>query len=198
MSETTIIQFRVDEKLKEDVVSILEEIGIDLPTGLRMFMKRVVLERGLPFGTTVPEVPTARGKKLPTKVVHIPAKKSVRVPGDVVEYLIRQVPAGKITRYEDIQQFLQMAYGHEMVELEHVSVLTSLQDETFPYWRVVGTRGFLPSRHRDYSDEIMAEKLREEGLSISMGGANKSLYRVDNYKDHLFDFSGIQLMPETN
>lgn len=198
MSETTIIQFRVDEKLKEDVVSILEEIGIDLPTGLRMFMKRVVLERGLPFGTTIPELPAAKGKKLPTKVVHIPAKKSVRVPGDVVEYLIRQVPAGKITRHEDIQQFLQMAYGHEMVELEPVSVLTSLQDETFPYWRVVGTRGFLPSRHRDYSDETMAKKLREEGLSISMGGANKSLYRVDNYKDHLFDFSGIQLMPETN
>lgn len=193
MSDTTIIQFRVDERLKTEATEILNEIGIDLPTGLRMFMKRVVLDRGLPFSTTLPPDQT---EVLPRRVIQIPGKRSVRVPSSVVEHLIRQVPAGKITRDEDIQQFLQTVYGYEYVELEPVSVVVSLRDETYPYWRVVGTRGFLPSRHRDYSDEKMAAKLREEGLSISMGGANKSLYRVDNYKEYLFDFSGIQLMPE--
>lgn len=199
MNETTIVQFRVDGKLKTEVAEILEGIGIDLPTGLRMFMRRVVLDRGLPFSATLPEKPMAEGSlDSPKRVIMIPGRKLVRIPSDVVEHLVRQVPAGKITRMEDIQQVLQMAYGCECVELEHVSVMVSLRDETYPYWRVVGTRGFLPSRHRDYSDETMAAKLRAEGLAVSKGGANKALYRVDNYKDHLFDFSGIQLMTEEN
>ncbi len=197
MSETSLVQFRVDDELKTEAAEILDRLGLDLPTGIRMFLKRVVLEQGLPFSTTLPQTERnqAPTEASPKKVIQIPARKSAKIPATVVEHLIRQVPAGKITRYEDIQQFIQSAYGYEKVELEHESATLCLRDETFPYWRVVGNRGFLPSRHRIYSDRVMAEKLQEDGLSISMGGANQSLYRVDDYKKHLFDFSNIQLMP---
>ena len=197
MSETTLIQIRVDEELKEEAAEVLDRLGLDLPTGIRMFLKRVVLEQGLPFSTSLPRTKEEHSiMEVEKTVIHIPAKKSVKIPAEVVEYLIRQVPAGKITCYEDIKQFIQSAYGYERVELEHESATLFMRDETFPYWRVVGRTGFLPSRHSVYSDEIMAEKLQEDGLTTSMGGANKALYRVDDYKKHFFDFSGIQLMPD--
>ena len=48
-----------------------------------------------------------------------------------------------------------------------------------------------------YRTEIfMAAKLRVEGLTVSKGGANKALYHVDNYEEHLFDFKGIHLQQE--
>ena len=196
MNESTLIQFRVDEKLKAEATEILEVLGLDLPTSLRMFLRRVVLEHGLPFSTTLPKDLSKESNESPKQVIRIPAKRSVKIPSEIVEFLIQQVPAGKITRYEDIQQFLQAAYGYERVELEHESATRFLMDNTFPYWRVVGSTGFLPSRHRFYNDATMAELLRKDGLSVSMGGANKALYRVDDYKKHLFDFSGIQLMPQ--
>ena len=196
MNETILIQIRVDEQLKAEATDVLDRLGLDLPTAVRMFLKRIVLEQGLPFSTVLPKTDAVQKNKEEVKVIHIPAKKSVKVPREIVEYLIRQVPAGKITRYEDIQQFLQTAYGYERVELEYESASLFLRDETFPYWRVVGSTGFLPSRHSHYDDKKMAELLRKDGLSISMGGARKALYRVDDYKKYLFDFSGIQLVPE--
>lgn len=44
-----IVQFRVDDDLKMQATSIYEKLGIDLSTALRMFMKRSVLENGIPF-----------------------------------------------------------------------------------------------------------------------------------------------------
>ena len=196
MNETILIQIRVDEQLKTDAADVLDRLGLDIPTAVRMFLKRIVLEQGLPFSTVLPKTDIMQNNKEKVKVIHIPAKKSVKIPREIVEYLIRQVPAGKITRYEDIQQFLQTAYGYERVELEHESGALFLQDTSFPYWRVVGSTGFLPSRHKFYDDKKMAELLRADGLSISMGGARNALYRVDNYKKHLYDFNGIQLIPE--
>lgn len=196
MGDTTLIQFRVDEQLKQDATDVLFRLGLDMPTGIRMFLKRVVLEQGLPFSTSLPRTAITDRDLVEPTVIRIPAQKYVRISSEIVEYLIRQVPAGKITRYEDIQQFLQSAYGYERIELEHESATLFLTDHSFPYWRVVGNTGFLPSRHRFYNDETMAELLRKDGLSVSMGGANKALYRVEDYKKHLFDFNGIQLVPE--
>ena len=44
-----IVQFRVDDDLKMQATSGYEKLGIDLSTALRMFMKRSVLENGIPF-----------------------------------------------------------------------------------------------------------------------------------------------------
>lgn len=55
MSEQVLVQFRADKLLKQEVTEIYEALGIDLPTAFRMFMKRSVLERGLPFEVKLPE-----------------------------------------------------------------------------------------------------------------------------------------------
>lgn len=45
----SLVQVRVDEQLKEDATNIYEELGMDLPTAIRIFLKRSVQERGIPF-----------------------------------------------------------------------------------------------------------------------------------------------------
>ena len=52
---TSVMQFRVDDELKAKAAAVCENLGIDLPTALRMFMKRTVQVNGIPFAMTVPE-----------------------------------------------------------------------------------------------------------------------------------------------
>ena len=40
---TSIVQFRVDDDLKNEATKIYEELGIDLSTAMRMFLKRSVI-----------------------------------------------------------------------------------------------------------------------------------------------------------
>ena len=44
-----LLQVRVDRGLKEQTAAIYDAIGIDLPTAIRMFLKRTVMVGGLPF-----------------------------------------------------------------------------------------------------------------------------------------------------
>lgn len=44
-----LIQFRINGKLKEDAEKVYAELGIDLPTAIRIFLTRSVKEQGLPF-----------------------------------------------------------------------------------------------------------------------------------------------------
>lgn len=46
---TTTLQIRIDEGLKEQAVSLFERLGLDLPTAIRIFLKKSVSEDGIPF-----------------------------------------------------------------------------------------------------------------------------------------------------
>ena len=50
-----LIQFRVDEDLKNEASALFEELGIDLSTALRMFLIRCVKENGIPFDMKLDE-----------------------------------------------------------------------------------------------------------------------------------------------
>jgi len=54
MAEQVLIQFRADKELKQEVSDIYEQLGMDLPTAFRMFMKRSKQVKGLPFEATLP------------------------------------------------------------------------------------------------------------------------------------------------
>ncbi len=54
--EQILIQFRADKALKQDVTDIYNQLGMDLPTALRMFMVKSKLVRGLPFDAVLPEL----------------------------------------------------------------------------------------------------------------------------------------------
>lgn len=46
---TTVLQVRMDEDLKNEASELLEKLGLDIPTAIRIFFKRVVTEKGIPF-----------------------------------------------------------------------------------------------------------------------------------------------------
>ena len=50
-----VLQVRIDDELKRQATEIYDELGLDLSTAVRMFLKRYVLVKGIPFGTTVDE-----------------------------------------------------------------------------------------------------------------------------------------------
>lgn len=52
---SSVIQIRVDEQLRNDAAELYERLGIDLPTAVRMFMKRSVMVNGIPFSMTLPK-----------------------------------------------------------------------------------------------------------------------------------------------
>ena len=51
-----LLQIRVDEELKNQANAIYNELGIDLSTAVRMFLKKSVLEGGIPFDTKVDQL----------------------------------------------------------------------------------------------------------------------------------------------
>lgn len=49
----TLVQFRTEESIRVKAVEICEELGMDLPTYLRMCVVRLVQENGVPFSMKV-------------------------------------------------------------------------------------------------------------------------------------------------
>lgn len=52
---SALLQVRMDETLKRQAAAIYEQLGLDLPSAVRMFLRRSVAERGIPFSTKLDE-----------------------------------------------------------------------------------------------------------------------------------------------
>ncbi len=50
-----IVQLRLDETLKQEATEIFSQLGLDLPTAIRMFLTRSVQVRGIPFSLQLTE-----------------------------------------------------------------------------------------------------------------------------------------------
>lgn len=59
-----MIQLRVDDDLKEQATKVFEDLGLDLSTAIRIFLKRSVMKNGLPFGMINDVVPPPATKAL--------------------------------------------------------------------------------------------------------------------------------------
>ena len=53
MAQNSLIQVRVDDVLKKNAEILFNDLGIDTPTAIRLFLKQSVLRRGIPFPVTV-------------------------------------------------------------------------------------------------------------------------------------------------
>ena len=56
---TSLLQVRVEDSLKDQAAVVFENLGIDTSTAVRMFLKRAVMENGIPFRMTLPKSPYA-------------------------------------------------------------------------------------------------------------------------------------------
>ena len=52
---TSLLQVRVDNSLKDKATQVFENLGIDISTAVRMFLKRSVMDNGIPFRMTMPK-----------------------------------------------------------------------------------------------------------------------------------------------
>lgn len=49
----TLIQARIDSKVKEDAEKIMNQLGISLNEAIRMFLMQVIIHKGIPFKPTL-------------------------------------------------------------------------------------------------------------------------------------------------
>ncbi len=186
MPEQTFIQVRIDSKLKQEATDILNDMGMDLPNAIRMFMKRIVLEQGLPFEAKLPQPVADPERANHSGVVHIPAKPSLMISEKEYLDVLRKVPAGWVTRAKDIEAYLAKQHGVERVTINH-SPTSDI--ENVPFWRELSSNGMLQDIRFRCDKQTQQRLLEEEGLTIVPCGAyNKSL-KVKDYRVHLFDFN---------
>lgn len=194
MAESTFVQLRIDNNLKQDAMDVLDEIGIDMPTAIRMFLKRVVLERRIPFDTQLPardhdtNSETAQHKNI--RVEYIPASPATMVSESEYFEALCKVPAGMVIRRDDILEYLKKKHNANRVEILHDRPLSCEEITEIPFWREVSVRGFLQdsslcSRNRQ---ETM---LKAEGLPVVPCGAYRKSLKVEDYQKYLFDFNTL-------
>ncbi len=46
---SSVLQVRIDDNLRNEVSSIFHNLGLDMSSGIRLFLNRVVVEQGIPF-----------------------------------------------------------------------------------------------------------------------------------------------------
>ena len=54
MSKSTNLYIRVEPDVKENAETILTQLGIPMSNAVGMFLKQVILKRGMPFDLTLP------------------------------------------------------------------------------------------------------------------------------------------------
>ena len=54
MSKSTNLYVRIEPEVKENAETILSQLGIPMSNAVGMFLKEVILRRGIPFEVTLP------------------------------------------------------------------------------------------------------------------------------------------------
>lgn len=57
---TTTIQVRVEEKMKRDAQKVFATMGLDLSSGIKLYLARVTQEQRVPFELRIPNTETAK------------------------------------------------------------------------------------------------------------------------------------------
>ena len=231
-----IITIRIEDDLRNNASAVLDALGLDMPTAVRMYLKAIVRENGLPIGTKLtaaaapapaaepavcpacaaepepePEVPAV--EEAPAEP-EVPAEPEAAEPepepavepapelpdpntragrkaiaslfiGEIVS-----VPAGKLTRWKDMEKKLSDKYGAEVTRPANIRWPATLTmpdgaELEIPYWRIVGDRGSVKGE-KMIEMAVQQEKLAAEGHEfVSAGHGIFTGIKVDGYKEKL-------------
>jgi DNA-damage-inducible protein J len=61
MANTATIQVRIDQGTKNKAVKILNTLNIDMSEAIKMYLKQIILNNGIPFNLRIPNKVTAKG-----------------------------------------------------------------------------------------------------------------------------------------
>ena len=216
MGEQVTIQIRIDSDLREEAAKVFDELGLDLSSGIRMYLKAVAREQGIPFNTYLKSETSRKPSRMEQEIEQIMRAVTYQEPEGNTEdtitlyplgfdglppvkmyiQLLMRVPAGKITRWEDMNEFLGTLYGRKFSELPNAHFPYADYDgNSIPYWRVVSKYGVLNDDLR-CSKDTQKRELEEEGLIIVQRGSIEGSFKVDKYKSFLFDYSTLSTRPQ--
>jgi DNA-damage-inducible protein J len=74
MSKTTMIHARVEPELKQKVENIFSELGLSMTSAVNLFLKQVLLNKGLPFSVNLPNDETVSALKETLKGAGVKSK----------------------------------------------------------------------------------------------------------------------------
>jgi DNA-damage-inducible protein J len=60
MRKSAVIQVRVDEQTKTKAVKILKQLDMTLSQAVSLFLRQIILQKGIPFEVKIPNKQTAR------------------------------------------------------------------------------------------------------------------------------------------
>lgn len=81
MLTLTSINVRVDDELKEKSREVFDDLGLDLSTGIKIYLKQVVLRQGIPFDVTLEK--------------------------SDIESALEDIEAGRIETFNDVDELLE-------------------------------------------------------------------------------------------
>lgn len=82
MAITSPTQIRIEENTKREAIELLEGLGLNLSDAVNMFLKQVILRRGIPFEVKYPEdmlefrMEVAEAMEEAKRISHDPSVKS--------------------------------------------------------------------------------------------------------------------------
>lgn len=124
----------------------------------------------------------------------MPLESGRDIPVTMFIQLVAKIPEGKITCWEDIFDFLGKLYDRKVYDLPNRAMPhIDSENRMIPYWRVVSARGVLGDS-RWCSREMQKRQLTEEGIPVIQRGSLENSFRVDNYKEYMFDFSSLKVI----
>ncbi len=99
-TRTANVFTRVDPETKEQAESILSQLGIPMSNAIGMFLKQVILQRGIPFEMKLPSaVPLSIGD-LTTEQLNIELQKGMD-----------DISAGRVVSADEVEKEMRRMYG---------------------------------------------------------------------------------------
>ena len=100
MARTANIFVRVEPKIKEQAEEVLEQLGIPMSNAVGLFLRQVVLQRGIPFEMKLPQ-------KKPLSVEQLSEERfNAEIEKDMADFKI-----GKVISAEQVSDRMSKNYG---------------------------------------------------------------------------------------
>lgn len=100
MARTSNIFARVEPEVKEQAEQVLEQLGIPMSNAIGLFLRQVVLQRGIPFDVKLPQA----------KPVSIGSLTQEQFDAEI-EKGLADLSAGKVVAAENVAAYLNRDYG---------------------------------------------------------------------------------------
>lgn len=98
-SRTASVYTRVDPETKRQAEDILDQLGIPMSNAIGMFLKQVVLQRGMPFEMKLPAKPVAMGA-LTKEQLDLEIQKGMD-----------DIAAGRVVSADEVESEMRRLYG---------------------------------------------------------------------------------------